>query len=86
MNQDIRKLVEKHETDRNVCQTSCYSNLCCLKSLWDRFEDVPVDKDECIEENFHIWEEGTERFYIWHWLCEKHGIHQYGSQHILLPF
>ena len=71
MNQDIRKLVEKYEADRNVCQTSCYSNLCCLKALWNSFEYVPIDKDECIEDDFHIWEKGTERYHIWHWFDER---------------
>ena len=48
-----------------------YNELCCLKTLWDRFENVPIDKDECIEEDFHIWEKGTERFHIWHWFDER---------------
>lgn len=30
-----------------------------LKKLWSDFEDVPIDKDECIDENFHIWCKGT---------------------------
>lgn len=66
MNQDIHKLVEKYEADRNIYLTDRYNELCCLKTLWDRFENVPIDKDECIEEDFHIWEKGTERFHILH--------------------
>ena len=27
-----------------------------LEKLWNEFEDVPIDKDECIEEDFQIWE------------------------------
>ena len=70
MNQDIHKLVEKYEADRNMYLTDHHNELCCLKSLWDKFEDVPIDKDECIEKDFHIWEKGTERFNIWHWFDE----------------
>jgi len=71
MNQDIRKRVERCEADRNIYLSDRYNELCCLKTLWDRFEDVPIDKDECIEEDFHIWEKGAERFHIWHWFDER---------------
>ena len=42
-----------------------------LKNLWEEFADVPIDKDECIEENFHIWEKGTNRYEIWHWFDDR---------------
>ena len=38
-----------------------------LEKLWNEFKDVPIDKDECIDEDFHIWEKGTDRYHIWHW-------------------
>lgn len=71
MNQDIHKLVERYEADRKHYLTDRYNELCYLKSLWEIFSDVPIDKDECIEETFHIWEKGTNRFHVWHWFDER---------------
>lgn len=47
-----------------------------LKKLWSDFEDVPIDKDECIDENFHIWCKDTDRYEIWHWFDDRlpHGL------------
>lgn len=42
-----------------------------LVKLWKGFEDVPIDKDGCIDENFHIWRQGTDRYEIWHWLDRR---------------
>lgn len=27
-----------------------------LRKLWNEFEDVPINQDECIDEPFHIWD------------------------------
>ena len=58
MDQDIHEL------------TNCHNELCYIKTLWEKFADIPIDDDECIEEDFHIWEKGTDRFDIWHWFDE----------------
>ncbi len=42
-----------------------------IREMWGEFEDVPIDKDECIEEDFYHWKAGTERFEIWHWFDER---------------
>lgn len=42
-----------------------------LEKLWQGFEDVPIDKDECIDEDFHIWEKGTDIYHIWHWFDDS---------------
>lgn len=42
-----------------------------LEKLWEEFADVPIDKDECIDEKFYNWEKGTDRYEIWHWFDEK---------------
>lgn len=42
-----------------------------LKRLWNDFEDVPIDKDECIDEPFHVWCQGTDRYEIWHWFDDR---------------
>ncbi len=42
-----------------------------LEHLWEAFTDMPIDKDECIDENYHIWNKGTSRFDIWHWFDER---------------
>lgn len=71
MNQDIHKLVERYEADRNHYLTDRQNELCFIKTLWEKLEVVPIDMDECIDEDFHIWEKGTDRFHIWHWFDEK---------------
>ena len=42
-----------------------------LEKLWNEFEDVPIDKDECIDEDFHDWCKGTDRYEIWHWFDDR---------------
>ena len=38
-----------------------------LERMWDELEDVPVDKNECIDIDWHGWDKGTHREEIWHW-------------------
>ena len=35
--------------------------------MWELFDEVPIDKEEDIDQNFLLWEEGTDRFSIWDW-------------------
>ena len=42
-----------------------------LEKLWNEFEDVPIDEDECIDEVFYIWDKGTDRYHIWHWFDDR---------------
>lgn len=42
-----------------------------LENLWDEFADVPIDEDECIDEDFYIWGKGTDKYHIWHWFDDK---------------
>ena len=41
------------------------------KEIWANLGDVPIDKDECIEENFMGFDIGAHREDIWHWIEEK---------------
>lgn len=43
-----------------------------LKYLWNRFVDVAIDDDECIDSDFYIWPEGTPREEIWRWFDAAH--------------
>ena len=38
-----------------------------LEALWTELGDIPIDDDECIDEDFYIWDKGTDRYHIWHW-------------------
>ena len=38
-----------------------------LRRMWELFDEVPIDKEEDIDQNFLLWEEGTDRFSIWDW-------------------
>ena len=43
-----------------------------LEDLWRTFIDVTIDEEECIEQNWFIFEKGTNREYIWHWFDERY--------------
>lgn len=45
-------------------------NLQTLKKMWDKFSDIPVNNDDEIEEDFELWEAGTNKYDIWHWFDE----------------
>lgn len=38
--------------------------------LWNEFSDIPLDENECIDEDFHFWPKGTDRYEIWYWFEE----------------
>jgi hypothetical protein len=61
-----------YDEDNNYCN-SCNSHvkLMTLPEMWELLEDVPIDKDECIEEDFLFFEKGTNRYSIWHWFDER---------------
>ena len=40
-------------------------------SLWEEFGNTPINNDDEIEEDFHLWANGTDRFEIWHWFDAK---------------
>lgn len=42
-----------------------------LKELWETLSNIPVDNNDCIEENFLWWGAGTDKFDIWHWFDEQ---------------
>ena len=43
-----------------------------LDSLWEDLAYIPVDEDSIyIEEDFYIWQKGTEKEEIWHWFDSR---------------
>lgn len=42
-----------------------------LEKLWNEFTDVPINEDECIDKDFHIWCKGTNRYGIWLWFDDR---------------
>ena len=48
-----------------------------IKKLWERLADIPVDDNDCIDVDFHIWKKGTSKFDIWHWFDDIYepGVH-----------
>lgn len=46
-------------------------DLMTLPELWERFSDIPVNKDDEIEEDFLCFEKGTSKFDVWHWFDER---------------
>lgn len=43
-----------------------------LEQLWTEFADTPINDQDEIEEDFHLWKIGTNRFEIWEWFDEEH--------------
>lgn len=44
-----------------------------VEKVWDDFGDVPMDPEtECIEDDYFIWDAGTDREEIWHWFDAFH--------------
>ena len=43
-----------------------------LEKMWDEFDDISIDEEECIDVNFYNWKKGTDRYDIWHWFDENH--------------
>lgn len=41
-----------------------------LKELWVQFGNIPINENEEIDEDFHVWKKGTDKFYIWDWFDE----------------
>jgi len=35
--------------------------------LWEEFSNIPIDENECLEEEFQHFPVGTPREYVWHW-------------------
>lgn len=42
-----------------------------LEQLWKELGDIPIDINECILSDFHIWKRGTNRFEIWKWFDDN---------------
>lgn len=43
-----------------------------VEAMWQTLEDVNIDEEECIEQNWFIFPKGTYRETIWHWFDEYH--------------
>ena len=43
-----------------------------IEAMWNTLEDVNIDEDECIEQNWFIFDIGTHREAIWHWFDRHH--------------
>lgn len=43
------------------------------EELWEQLGDIPIDEDECIEEEFIGFQPGTSRYTIWRWFEDTFG-------------
>lgn len=43
-----------------------------LEMMWEALTDVNVTEDECIEQDWFIFESGTDKYEIWHWFDEHY--------------
>ena len=60
------------DEDNCWCDTcEDHTELLTLQELWKRFEGVPVNNDDEIEEDFMNFEAGTSKFDVWHWFDER---------------
>lgn len=60
------------DNENNWCD-DCedHTELLTLQELWKRFEEVPINNDDEIEENFLCFDTGDSRFDVWHWFDER---------------
>jgi hypothetical protein len=42
-----------------------------LEELWEGLENITMNDEEQIEQDYHIWEKGTDIHEIWHWFDER---------------
>lgn len=42
-----------------------------LDLLWEDLGYINIDEKENIDEDFYIWQKGTNREIIWHWFDER---------------
>ena len=43
-----------------------------LENLWKFLEDIPMNENEQLEEDWFIFPKGTDKEEIWHWFDEQH--------------
>ena len=43
-----------------------------IELLWEQLGDIPIDENECIETDFHLWKKGTHREDIWKWFDKQY--------------
>lgn len=53
------------------CECEEHVDLATLPELWKRFEDVTVNSDDEIEQDFLSFPAGTSKFDVWHWFDER---------------
>jgi len=44
------------------------------EQLWDKLKDIPINDNEEIDEDWHIFSKGTNREEIWQWFEETYNI------------
>ncbi len=43
-----------------------------LEKLWELLGDVPVNENDEIDVDFHLWEKGTDKNTIWRWFDDNY--------------
>lgn len=64
-------IAPKNDEEEHVCK-ECH--LKEAKKLWAELRDIPVNKDEEIDVDWHNFTKGTEREEIWHWFEEEYDL------------
>src|SRR3989344_4987293 len=72
------KLDELKDHNCPKCETDDYltdlDNLETAKALWSILGDVPVNEDDELDDNFLLFEKGSDKFEVWHWFEDKFDI------------
>lgn len=57
----ISSLPEKKLTDTEI------------ESIWSSLTDIPVNEDECLDDDFFIWQKGSDKYEdVWRWFDQNH--------------
>jgi len=42
--------------------------------LWQTLADTPIDENDCLDSDWHVFLKGVEREHVWHWFESTYGI------------
>ncbi|QUH21775.1 hypothetical protein [Alkaliphilus sp. B6464] len=44
-----------------------------IEDIWDHLGDIPIDEDECLDDNYFIWTKGSDKYEdVWRWFDSNH--------------
>lgn len=71
-NEDNDFAIETFQDAKDYIEKYCYNLIFIDEAIfWNLLGDVAVDENDDIDEDFLIFDKGTDKFYIWDWFEEN---------------